>query len=123
MFVPPTLTLFAIASSDGRRNPEDGSVDVSSSSAASTETAADPPKKREGGAEASAAPNGKPKTNYFMKLSSSESSRDTGFGVFGNFSNTNVGFAKTQDHNGTTNENYFLQFAKVDSRLVGEIQA
>ncbi|XP_038049639.1 ran-binding protein 3-like isoform X4 [Patiria miniata] len=99
---------------DGRqRNPEDGSVEVSSSSA-STE-ATDPPPKKESGAEASAAPNGKPKTNFFIKLSSSETNRDTGFGVFGNFSNANVGFAKTQDHNGTTNENYFLQFAKVDS--------
>ncbi|XP_022109407.1 ran-binding protein 3-like isoform X2 [Acanthaster planci] len=98
---------------DGKqRNPEDGSVEVSSSSA-STDTT-ETPTKGDGGTESSTA-NGKPKMNFFIKLSASETDRDRGFGVFGSFSNANVGFAKKPDHNGTTNENYFLQFAKVDS--------
>ena len=113
----------SISFADGKqRNPEDGSVEVSSSSSSSASTdATETPTKGDSSsssAEPAAAANGKPKTNFFIKLSSSETDRDRGFGVFGSFSNANVGFAKKADHNGTTNENYFLQFAKVDSRLV-----
>ncbi|XP_071799915.1 uncharacterized protein [Asterias amurensis] len=106
---------------DGRqRNPEDGSVEVSSSSASAatasapscpTEGADHPATVAEGSAEAST--NGKPKTNYFIKLSTNDTSRDTGFGVFGSFTDTKGNFGKKQ--NGATEENYFLQFAKVDS--------
>ena len=107
---------------DGRqRNPEDGSVEVSSSSSSAatasapscpTEGADHPATAAEGSAEAST--NGKPKTNYFIKLSTNDTSRDTGFGVFGSFTDTKGNFGKKQ--NGATEENYFLQFAKVDSR-------
>ena len=58
------------------------------------------------------------RNNYFIKLNAGEA-RDVGFGVFGTFSDTQIGkvsFGKDEkEHEGSTAENYFLQFANNNS--------
>ena len=69
------------------------------------------PSKSEGATDGS-------RNNYFLKLNAGEG-RDTGFGVFGTFSDTQIGkvsFGKDdKEHDGSTVENYFLQFANNNS--------
>lgn len=67
----------------------------------------------------------KPKVN-FLKLSSGESDRDVGFGVFGTFSDSHlhkVDFSseeeKAKRHNGE-GQNYFLQFSQPNTSSVKE---
>ena len=70
-----------------------------------------------------------PRNNYFIKLNQSDG-RDVGFGVFGKFSDSQMGTVSFgsaaaglggKDGNGTMKENYFLQFASgsaSEARLV-----
>ncbi|XP_071484483.1 ran-binding protein 3-like [Diadema antillarum] len=69
------------------------------------------------------------RTNYFLRLTTGDNERDTGFGVFGKFrdhSGYRIGFEDSRgasgnsgdknsdsgNHDGTTHENYFMQFAR-----------
>ncbi|XP_072018686.1 uncharacterized protein [Amphiura filiformis] len=55
------------------------------------------------------------RNNYFIKLNDGTERRNVGFGVFGTFSDSQIGtvsFGKPEkEHDGGTAENYFLQFA------------